>query len=525
MSRAARRGRLHRRPRATPCAAPGVALRRAGAAGRGRGTTRPAIRAALLLLALGGTGRFTSLPAQEPAPVGKAAVEALRFPPLRFDPPDPEEFSLSNGVKVFIIEDRSLPLVHVFARFRGGAAHFRRDLFAATSAVPALLRNGGTTTLPPDSVEALIEFYALGMSFGSGGQNSFTSLNSLTRHFDLALDLWADMILSPRFDSAQVEIWRGRELEAVRRRPDNPSSLAFSEFNHLMFGDHPIGWIMEADDLEPADLAAEKLRRVHREIFCRDNLVLGVTGDIGGRDARARLERVLARFPRCPRKLPDPPAPDIRREPGVFHIQKELEQSTVVMGQPGGIRQRNDPDYFASRVANSILGASGFTSRILSRVRTEKGYAYSASSFWTAPMRHEGVVGALTQTKTGTAVAAIRLIRRIMQEMREEPPSGHEVRDAIDDFVNGFVFNFEDPAQIVSRRMAYVAEGLPLDWLEIFLDGIQKVTPRDVHDAMRRYVRPNSMSVLVVGDSTKFDEPLAGLGPVTAIEPKGRTLP
>lgn len=500
-----------------------------GCRGRGaRRRTAPAggarRRGSALFLASAIVPASIALPArllaQEPL-VGKPAVEALRFPPLRFQPPEPTEFELSNGIKVFYLEDRSLPLVYVFARFRGGSAHFDRSLFAAATAVPALLRTGGTNTLPPDSVDELIEFYALGMSFGSGGQSSFTSLNTLTRHADLALRLWADMLRNPRFDSAQVEVWRARELESVRRRPDNPQSLAFSEFNHLMFGDHPVGWIMEPADLEPENLSPDKLRRVHREIFCRDNATLGITGDIGRREAHAALEEVLGDLPRCPRTLPEPPSPRIRSEGGVFLIPKALEQSTIVMGQPGGIRQRNHRDYFASRVANSILGASGFTSRILSRARTEKGYAYSASSFWTAPLRHEGVVGALTQTKSSTTLPAIRLIRQIMQEMLDAPPTRDEVRVAIDDFVNGFVFNFEDPAAIIARRMSYVEVGLPFNWLQLFLDGIQRVTPADVRAVMRRYVRPHNLTILVVGDSTRFGEPLSALGPVTVIQPKG----
>lgn len=461
-----------------------------------------------------------TLPAQDPL-VGRPAVEALRFPSLRFQPPEPKEFELTNGIKVFYMEDRSLPLVYVFARFRGGSAHFDRSLFAAATAVPALLRTGGTTTLPPDSVDKLVEFYALGMSFGSGGQSSFASLNTLTRHADFALRLWTDMLRNPRFDSAQVEIWRTRELESVRRRPDNPQSLAFSEFNHLMFGEHPVGWIMEPGDLEPEDLSPDKLRRVHRQIFCRENATLGITGDIGRQEARAALDAVLGNLPRCPRTLPEPPSPRIRRQGGVFLIPKALEQSTIVMGQPGGIRQRNHRDYFASRVANSILGASGFTSRILSRARTEKGYAYSASSFWTAPLHYEGVVGALTQTKSSTTLPAIRLIRQILQEMLDAPPLQDEVRVAIDDFVNGFVFNFEDPAAIIARRMSYVAAGLPSNWPQLFLDGVQRVTPADVRAVMRRYVRPDHMTILVVGDSTRFGEPLSALGPVTVIQPEG----
>ena len=111
-----------------------------------------------------------------------------------------------------------------------------------------------------------------------------------------------------------------------------------------------------------------------------------------------------------------PMCPEVRSEGGVFLIPRELGQSTVVMAQRGGISQEESPEYFASRIGNSILGGSGFTSRILTRVRTEKGYAYSASSLWTTPDRYEGIVGAVTQTKSESTIAATQLILEIMEE-------------------------------------------------------------------------------------------------------------
>ena len=97
-----------------------------------------------------------------------------------------------------------------------------------------------------------------------------------------------------------VEVWRGQELESVRRRRDDPGRLAFSEFNRLMFGDHPIGWEMEAADLEPADLSRKQLEWVYRRVFCPDNLILGVTGDVSWRELSPRLERLVAGWARAP---------------------------------------------------------------------------------------------------------------------------------------------------------------------------------------------------------------------------------
>lgn len=453
------------------------------------------------------------LPGAGPA-VGRDAVESLVVPPLRFHPPEAERFTLSGGVPVFFIEDHSLPLVEVFAQFRGGSAYFDRSDLAVATALGSLLLSGGTATLPPDSVDELIEFYALTPSFGTGGASSFTSIGSLTRHVDTALALWADMLRRPRFDRERVDVWRARELDSVRRMRDLPNSVAIAEFNRIMFGDHPIGWIMEEADLAPALLSEERLRRVHREIFCPENMILGITGDITREEAERKLEAVFGDWPSCPRKLVAPPVPKIRTGGGVFVIHKDLEQSTVLMGQPGGVLQRNDPEFFASQIANWILGGGGFSSRLMSRLRTEEGLAYTAWTAWTTGTRHERVFGAFTQTKGETTIAAARQIRGVLEEFRRAPPSPEEVRLAVDNIVNGFVFAFEDPADVVARQMAYRAGGLPEDWLELYLAGAQAVNPAAVHDVVRRHIRPDDLTIVIVGDTTRFEAPPSVLGPL-----------
>jgi predicted Zn-dependent peptidase len=188
------------------------------------------------------------------------------------------------------------------------------------------------------------------------------------------------------------------------------------------------------------------------------------------------------------------------------------------MAHPGGIRQDDSPDYFASRIGNSILGASGFTSRIMSRVRTEEGYAYSASSLWTTPIRYQGLVGALTQTRAEKTVAATRLILDIMQEMRESPPLPEEVSTTLNDIVNGFVFNFQNPSQILARQIYYLTHGMEENWLEIYLEGIQSVGREDVHRVFRRYLHPEEMTILILGNPDLFEDSLETLGEVTVIE-------
>lgn len=449
---------------------------------------------------------------------GRATIEALEFEPLVFEQPAVEKYEL-EGIDVLLLEDHALPLVSVYAYFRGGYGLFERVDYAAAMGLPSLLRYGGTTLLAPEAVDETLDYFAFQTSFGSAGGSITATVNSLSEHLETALELWGDMLTSPGFDEDEIDVWRGRQLESVLRRADDPARLAFSEFNRLMYGDHPIGWELEAADLTVERVGQDRFQDVHQRIVCRDNLVLGVTGDISWTQAEPLLERLTDRVAPCATPLPEAPLPDVRKGPGVFVIDRELEQAVIVMAHATDVRLSDDPAFFAATIGNSILGAGGFSSRILARVRTEEGYAYSASSLWTMPRRHEGIVGAITRTRPETAIPAIEVILESMTEMRDAPPTDEELSTTVDQIVNGFVFNFGTASQIVSRSMFYLAQDLPEDWLERYLRGVQGVTPASVENAFEQHLRPEEMTILIVGDIDRIGRTaLEAFGPVTELE-------
>jgi len=450
---------------------------------------------------------------------GRAALDRLAFEPLVFEQPEVEHHEI-DGVRVLLLEDRDLPLVTVYAYVRGGYGLFERRLFAPALGLPAMLRYGGTETRTPGEVDDILERYAIQLAFGTAGGSVTSSINTLTEHLPLALELWGDMLAHPRFDGAEIEAWRARQLESVLRRADDPARLAYSEINRLLFGDHPIGWEMDAEDLAPEHLAPPAFHFLHRRILCRDNAILGVTGDASWVEVEGMLTALVQRLPACLDPLPEGPTPEIRRAPGVFLIEKELDQSVVVMAHPTDVRLADDRTYYAAMTGNSILGGGGFSSRLLGRVRTEEGFAYSAASLWTTPRQHEGIIGATTRTRPENTVPAIELMLDIMEELRASPPTREEVGTTVDRIVNGFVFNFDTPGQIVSRTMYYLAQELPEDWLERYWAGVQQVTPEDVRAVFAEHLRPRDMTILVVGDPRRIAADLERLGPVTVLDPR-----
>jgi zinc protease len=461
-------------------------------------------------------GLFASAAAGQLAP-GRATIESLVFEPLIFEQPMVVEHQ-SLGVEVLLLENHQLPIATVYAYFRGGYGLFEREIYAPAMGLPAMLRYGGTTTRSPASIDEGLEYRAIQTTFGSAGGSITSTVNTLSEHLEPALDVWRDMLINPGFDEGEIRAWTGRQLENVLRRKDDPSRLAFSEFNRLLYSDHPIGWEMHATDLAPDRVTADRFHEVHQRIVCRENLTLGVTGDVTWAEVEPLLLSLVDQLQPCEAELPEAPVPNVRREAGVFLIERELEQSVIVMAHPTSVRLGDEPDYFSALIGNSVLGGGGFSSRLLSRLRTEEGYAYSASSLWTTPREHEGLLGAITRTQPENTIPAIAVILETMEELRHAPPTAGEVQTTVDQIVNGFVFNFETPGQIVSRNMFYRAQDLPTDWLQRYLSGVQAVRPQDIQNVFAQHLRPDQMTILIVGDPDRIGRAeLEALGPVTVL--------
>ena len=447
-------------------------------------------------------------------------LDSIPVPTLDFTPLEVVEREVA-GVPVFHIVDGTLPLMDFAVHVRGGYGNFPREVYAAGTGLPLLLRSGGTAFRTGEELDEALEFHAVQLSVGGGGGSVTSSINVLVESMDTALVLWREMLRDPAFDTAAIAVWRGRELEAVRRREDNPGGFAFSEYNRLLYGDHPIGWEAERADFDADRVRPEVFAELHRRLLCPDNLILGVSGPLSWEEVRPRIERLLDGWPPCGDPVPPTPVPDVRRGPGVWLVPRDLDQATVVITQPVELPQADTPEYFASRIGHAILGASGLSSRLNQRLRTELGYTYGASSVWTTPRRWPGLMGATTSVRPEVVVPTLHEIVAQIERLRTEAPDAAEIRARVDEAVNGWVFNFDSPALILSRRIGFRAGELPDDWLEIFLDRIREVRPEAVRDVFRDRITPDAWVVLVVGDPERIGEGLEAFGPVTVFEPGG----
>ena len=455
--------------------------------------------------------------AQRPGGDTRAQIQALTYPPLRFTPPVPKRVTLSNGVPVYLLEDHSLPLLDVEVVSRVGVANLPDSLWGVGWQADGMLRTGGTTRLSPDSVDKLIEFYALNVFISTGNEQSNASFSGLSRYRDQMLELGFDLLRNPRNDTSRVRITAGQQQEAWRRRNDQPASVLNRAWNQVMLGDHPLGRTQVTPD-EIAGFTPARFRWTQERIFCPQNLLIGVSGDFDEKGLLAKLETLFRGWPRCAAGLrPVPPLP-IAAGPRIVLVEKDVNQTNIRMGHAGGIRVADTPDYYAAQVADFLLGGGGgFNSRLLQRVRSDSGFAYSTFSNWGAETKREDLFFAGAQIRAEKTVAGLSLMQRIIGSMATEPVTARDVQLAKDNEVNSFVFRFQNAGQIVAQQLGYAVEGLPANWFDLYLKGIQAVTPDQVTDVSRRLLHPDRLVTVVVGKPSAFDKPLSALGPVTVM--------
>jgi len=469
-------------------------------------------------LFVGGALLLAARPAlPQQAPDARAQIEALQYAPLRFNPPTAKRVTLSNGVAVYLLRDPALPVLDVQIVSKVGVANLPDSLWGIGWQADVLMRTGGTTRLSPDSVDKLIEFYGLNIGISTGNEASTASASGLSRYRDQMLDLAFDLLRNPRNDTSRVRVAAANQQETWRRRNDQPASILGRAWSQVVLGDHPLGRSL-ATPAEIAGFTPERFRWAQERLFCPQNLLIGISGDFDERSLVQKLESLFRGWSRCGPGLREIPPLRYAEGPRLVLVEKDINQTNIQMGHAGGIRVANTPDYFAAQVADFLLGGGGgFNSRLLARVRSDSGFAYNVFSLWDADTKREGQFTAGAQVRAEKTVAALKLMRDIVGSMATEPVTAQDVRLAQDNEVNSFVFRFESPGQIVAQQLQYAVDGLPADWFNTYLQGIQAVTPAQVRQVSQRYLHPDKLVIVVVGKPGAFDKALSTLGAVTVL--------
>jgi zinc protease len=466
-------------------------------------------------------------PRPEGAPHSLGYRTMLSFPrrPIQLHVPrlgrDVQRVVLKNGMVLYLMEDHRLPIVRISAIIRAGSHFVPRDQEIAMSMLGGQLRQGGTTTRTFEQLNDELEFIGASVETSSGGEQSGASLDVLTKDLDEGVKLFADVLMHPAFDPHQLEIAKGMSVEEIRRRNDEPGSIASRYFRRILYTlDHPAGRAGFTSIAQVQGVTRDELVALHRKYYGPNNTWMAVVGDFQKPALLARLEDAFAGWEpvdaaAISREKQQLPRASGKNEPGVFLIHRALPQATVMLGQFSV--DRTNPDRFALLLMNEILGGGSFTSRLMERVRTREGLAYEIGTQADVGGRDLGTFHAVLETKTGTIGPAVRAVLEEIQRIRQAPVSARELALVKDQFINSYIFQFESPLGNVVQLMQLEYDGRPSNYYETLLDKIRAVTVQDIQRVARTYLHPDQLTLLVVGDVQEGDAQWSKLGHVTAL--------
>jgi predicted Zn-dependent peptidase len=253
----------------------------------------------------------------------------------------------------------------------------------------------------------------------------------------------------------------------------------------------------------------------HKKYYYPNNVILSVAGDFNSKEIIASFNKVFAGWKKEPVEFPAIKEPVAEFQPEVLHVEKAVNQSVIRMGHIG--IDKDNPDMYAIRVMDAILGSSGFNSRLMAEVRNSQGLAYNVESSFDIGRRYLGAFTAETETKAQTTTRTITLMEEIIGGMTKKPVTDQELKLAKDSIINSFIFGFTSTATVVNQKARLEYYHYPAGYLENYRDNIAKVTKEDVLRVSKKYLHPEALKLVVVGDTKRFDKPLATFGKVEEI--------
>ena len=454
----------------------------------------------------------------KPESEGAKIVSGFKFKPLNFVPPKVDRAVLENGMILYLLEDHDLPIFNITARIRTGAIYEPQEKAGLASLTGFVMRSGGTVSMPSDKMNEELEFMAVSVETAIDRESGSANLSALKKDIDKSLKIFADVLMNPAFPEDKIRMRKDEVVESIRRENDNPTQIAHREFRKIMYDSkHPYSRKVEGTLESIEKITRDDMVAFHKKYFHPNNIILGISGDFNKDEIIKKLNTVFAGWKKEGIQFPEVPKVDSRFEKAVFYAYKDINQANVIMGHLG--IHRKSPDYFPVMIMNFILGGGSFTARIPGRIRSDEGLAYSAySAFQTS--RDIGVFFVSCQTKLESTSRAISIALEELEKIRKSPIDKEELTQAKETFMNQFVFRFTTSASIVGQKVDIEYEELPLNYLETYLGNVQAVTHEDIQQVARKYLHPDEIKILVVGDKDKFDKPLDSFGKVNVIELK-----
>ncbi|HVN78342.1 MAG TPA: pitrilysin family protein [Terriglobia bacterium] len=446
-----------------------------------------------ILISGAGWGQQTS------SPEIPANPRDLKYPELKYDPPKVGRYRhvLSNGVVVFLAEDHDFPLVNVSVFVRTGSYLDPKGKEGLANMVGSQMRAGGTTTMTAEQFDEEAAFLAAEISSGIGDTQGSANLSCLSKDLGRGLELFFNMLKTPGFQANRIALYKNQVIQGMERRNDESSSIQAREWARLMRGDSHFSTAWSTKN-SVESISREDLMAFHQKYYHSGNFIFAVSGDFSTGEMLAKLEKVLQGWPATGEKVPPVPGPQFTPAPGIYVVNKaDVNQGRVTLGHLGSMR--NNPDYYALTIMNDILGGSGFVSRLMTRVRSDEGLAYSVGSDFGLGIYYDGIFQASFQSKSATVAQATAIVLDEIKKMRTQKVTSGELERAINYRVEVFPRIFATAAAISGTFANDEYTGRPAGFWDSYRARIRAITAEDVLRVAQKYLHPDRLVFLAVG--------------------------
>lgn len=407
---------------------------------------------------------------------------------------DVQEITSPGGIKVWLVEDHSIPFTALSLMFRGGASLDAPGKRGQISLMTALLEEGSGDMSSVQYAEA-VEGLGAQNRFDVGDDALIVSARMLTENRDQAAGLLRQALTEPRFDPDAVERVRGQLQAVIRSEATDPNAIAAKELARQAWGDHPYATSVNGTAGSVASLTRDDLVAAKDRILARDRVVVAAAGDITGEELGKLIDSVLGGLPETG-SAPLPQPASLQLTGGVTVIDWDSPQTVVNFAQPG--LPMSDPDYFAAFVADHILGGGGFSSRLMEEIREKRGLTYGVGTGLSNGVYGETWQGGMASANDKVA-EAVDLIRQVWDRFVTEGVTEKELADAKTYLTGEYPLRFDGNGKIASILAGMQLIGLPADYVNTRNSKIEAVTAEDVQRVARRLLHSDQIRFVLVG--------------------------
>jgi predicted Zn-dependent peptidase len=446
----------------------------------------------------------------EPAPT---APRPFKFPAVK-------PFTLKNGIKVYLVEQHTLPIVSMDLNFDGGSITDPNGKDGLASMCMSMLTEGTQKLDKIAYAEALADV-ASNINAYAADDSQGVQLASLTKHVDATFALFADTILTPGMREADFDRMKKRRIESVRQARSNPTSIPYRVSGPVLYGaEHPLGGVTTEASIESITL--DDCKKQIATWMKPKNARLFVVGDLTEEQVRATFEKSpLAKWTgAAPRPKALPAAKTMKGRIFFVHVPNAAQASVSLLWFGP---KRSSADYFANTMLAGVLGGS-FTSRINMNLREDKGYAYGARGGFTYPLKSIGTVNVSGSVQADSAYQTLLEIDREVKELQtgHTPVTTEELEREKVNAERALPGRFATAQAALGQYRSLVYYGLPLDYFNTYVAKVKKVTAKDVKASALKHLKTSGAVYVVVGNGD--EKMIVDKGPKGA-PPKERKAP